>query len=365
MIVPENDESGERAEQNWPDLLRICLQMCVDQEHPSHIERRICALEMLEEIVDIYPKSLRNIQSDMHKLLEGCFSDAEPRIRKCAVVLVISMVSNFRAREWKPLQPCIPVILRVIENLAQLKLDDELTDVLQKLSELAETEPLFFKPNISEVAELLHKIACEKQMSDEPRSGALEFLMTLGETKPIMCVKNCPQYVSYILKAAMDCMLDVSTDDEAWAAVMEDEEDGDDDSELYQIGMEVVDRLIATFTIKRVGSAYFEAIGSYVKQADWQSVHAALTAISEGVEHVEKKEHLDELFSVALEHTKYLFQIFNPFSSDPSSYLNSTTSMFTSKFLLQFSVHVSEFPSTFPTRNTPSEPSNPSQTLLL
>ena len=104
----------------------------------------------------------------------------------------------------------------------------------------------------------------------------------------------------------MDCMTEIDEDVEQWAKILDDEED-DDDDELMKLGGEVVDRSVLAFTIKKIGSSYFQAIGHYVNQQKWQEIHAGLSAISEGVEYVENEAHLDELADLCLRHTVGFF----------------------------------------------------------
>ncbi|CAD7932795.1 unnamed protein product [Amoebophrya sp. A120] len=303
-VVAANGE-GERNEQQWPDLLRVTCELTT-VENP---DTKVCAMDILTELLPIYPKSMKNLQGQMHQLLEQCFGSESAKVRKTAVLLVLGMVMNFKAKEWKPLQPCLPVIIRVLENLAQLKQNEYLTEALESMTECCEYEAIFFKPEITMLANLLVQIiGARDNLEQTPRSAALEFFITLAEQKPKMCMSQCADFGSYLIKAAMDCMMEVGTieDDGAdWAEIMDDEED-DDDDELFKLGGEVIDRAISALSMKKIGASYFQAIGVYVQNtADWRSPMSALSAVSEGVEYVEKDDHLDQLMDLCLKHTAH------------------------------------------------------------
>ncbi|CAD7953911.1 unnamed protein product [Amoebophrya sp. A25] len=302
-IVP-SDADGKRNEAAWPQLLTTVCSMCGSDDDVS---KKVNAMEMLCELLPIYQETIKGIQRDMQLLLEQSFGHGDAKVRKSAVLLVLAMVLNYKAKDWKPLQPCLAVIVKVLENLAQLQANEHLTECLEQMTETCEYEAIFFKPQVKLLANLLVQIVGAKEQLDAtPRSAALEFFITLAEQKPKMCMQQCPEFGSYLIKAAMDCMMEIEdSDGQDWANIMDDEED-DDDDELFKLGGEVIDRAIQALTIKKIGSSYFQAIGMYVQNtSDWRSPMSALSAVSEGVEYVEKAEHLDQLMELCLQHTTH------------------------------------------------------------
>jgi hypothetical protein len=129
----------------------------------------------------------------------------------------------------------------------------------------------------------------------------MELFITLGENKPVLCQSKFPDFCTYLLKAAFDFMKEITISDDWPNVISADEED--DESELYKCGYEVIDRALRHFNMDVIGRNYFQAIGIYIQQEEWQSRCAALTAISEGVEFVEDSDHIAEVMQLCLLHT--------------------------------------------------------------
>lgn len=136
LIMPPNEETADRDESRFPQLLQVAFQMSVDTT--GEVTRRANALELLSEILPFYPESIKKHKNDLHQLLEQAFSDKDMRIRVHACDIVLTAVQSFKPKDWKPLQPSLIVILRVIEALATSKNNELLTEVLEKMTETCE-----------------------------------------------------------------------------------------------------------------------------------------------------------------------------------------------------------------------------------
>ena len=130
------------------------------------------------------------------------------------------MVVNYSAKQWKPLQPCLPIMLRIVPHLCPKvtgkddtsEAPELLKEALEAFEEVASYSDgaLFFKTQLKEIAMMMSEICSAKDaLNTEVRSAALEFFVTLAEKKTKLCMKEYPQYPAYLLKAAMDFMLEI------------------------------------------------------------------------------------------------------------------------------------------------------------
>lgn len=80
----------------------------------------------------------------------------------------------------------IPNMLECISAALGQKKEEEAQAALEVFVELAETQPLFFKPHIASIVSAMFQLARSEQFSNETRRYALEVMVTLCEHKPVM-----------------------------------------------------------------------------------------------------------------------------------------------------------------------------------
>ena len=113
----------------------------------------------------------------------------------------------------------------MVTALLQKGEEEDARDVLVSLNEIAETEPLLFKPHFQQHAVVLLEVANNGDFDSETRQGALELLITVVEGKPALIRKDrvlLPKLCTTLLG-----MLLAIEDTEQWHAAVE-EQDLDD-----------------------------------------------------------------------------------------------------------------------------------------
>ena len=94
------------------------------------------------------------------------------------------------------------------------KNDDEvvLEDALVEFNELAEIEPIFFKPYFADVYAALKPIIAHQDFANANiRQQPLEFVVTLVERKPNLVSKNT-ELLKDILEQVFKLMIDIDQD---------------------------------------------------------------------------------------------------------------------------------------------------------
>jgi hypothetical protein len=104
-------------------------------------------------------------------------------------------------------------IMRILGALRAQQDSEGLSSALMALIDLAEISPVMFKPVFNDVVKFSIAIVQDKDLADQTRQNALEFLATFADTAPNTCRKD-PNYTQDMVTQCLSLMTDIGIDDE-------------------------------------------------------------------------------------------------------------------------------------------------------
>lgn len=128
----------------------------------------------------------------------------------------------------RALTTLVPPILAVVAQLLQSTDEVEARAVLIALTDIAEAEPMLFKPQFQQHARMLLAAAADEggqEFDPETRQSALELLITLVEGKPAL-IRRDGVLLPKLCETLLGMLLTIE-DTEQWHAAVE-EQDLDD-----------------------------------------------------------------------------------------------------------------------------------------
>jgi len=303
-------EAAGWAGDDWPELLPTIGRMITSGAEQDPLkERRVQALSLLSDLVDLNPKVtyinewLQKNKNDTAGLVRLAFEDSDLKVLTQGVVLVLSMVNNWEKKHWSSLEKTLPNMLDIIQKLARAQ-DDGLMTIFTEFNDTAMMQPLFFKSEFKRVVLMMIELCSAiNNVSDDVRHLAHEFVVTMAEQKPKMCTKQCPDFAKLALKSCFDLMCEVE-DDQEWPEKMDDEE-GDEDDNSLNVGLQGVDRLVESLTAEVTQGVLTELIRDYVNTEQWTHKFAALEAIRQSIEYLDDDGTINEMAVLLGRHTEH------------------------------------------------------------
>ncbi|CUV07313.1 unnamed protein product [Cryptosporidium hominis] len=284
----------------WPDLLPFLFRLISNLQNytgatsapesvsiPARHAFRIIG-EIMPVLDDVVTSHRDNIVSTINTALQ--FPDVEIRFE--AIGLISSIVESNDKKNWSPLVPLIPSILETLQNLisAQHAL---VIDVLYRLTTISESEPAFYRQHFSIFFPQILNIAKNIQLSTDIRQAAMECLLCIVETRPMMCVKH-PSFVNDMVSTLLSFMLEFD-DDPNWSEISPEQEENDlesdidDDDCLYPIGEEGLDRLARALDADSFIPVFYQFVTIYMQETSahpWKYRYAAIMAIAQTIEYL-------------------------------------------------------------------------------
>lgn len=295
----------------WPALLPQVFRMA-DASCNASVASCEAALRLLKDLVATMKDEITGAKQALGGIIQGSLGHASSRIRSASLTLVCEIVSQSEKTAWTPLLQTAGVLVQVLRQFATAGETELLLEGLQAFTEVAGSEPDFFKGIVGDSMEPVSFLAelARSRAGVDPgvRSLALEWLVTYLEKKPKWLMKSVCKYLPLVLEVSMELMLEVEDGDaelQAWAERMDDEEGEDDEDDLYKVGEEAIDRIVEAVSIESSSQVLFQLIGRFAGQEAWQARHAALTAVRQTVEYVEERHHVDEMAKLLLQHVDH------------------------------------------------------------
>eukprot|EP00929_Paragymnodinium_shiwhaense_P000928 TRINITY_DN101124_c0_g1_i1.p1 TRINITY_DN101124_c0_g1~~TRINITY_DN101124_c0_g1_i1.p1 ORF type:complete len:1114 (+),score=426.29 TRINITY_DN101124_c0_g1_i1:133-3474(+) len=305
----EDQKGWVTGAKGFPELLQLVFKMadCSQNPNPASCETSI---RLLQDLIDAIQDSLGQAQQQLSSIIQNAFQNHAIAVKVAGVLLVCEMVSTLEKKAWAPLTSTVPVLVQILQALAQDKAHQEmLSEVLQAFTEVAEIEPDFFKAALEsskEPAQTLTMIVkARENVEDGERRLAMSWLKSYIEKKPKWLAKKLPAVPGMAIECCFELMLEVDADEDAlkqWVERMDDEEGEEDADEQFRAGEEDLDGIVEAMGMDTVGQTLFAAVGKFAQMPQWQARHAALAAIKQTVEYVEEEAHVNEMAKLLMQH---------------------------------------------------------------
>lgn len=171
----------------WNDLINL-----VNTLISTGIESKIdAALQIFNGLFGYIMEHMIQFKDDLATVFKNTLNHQSLDIKLAALQAVSNLLSTAERKDVKAFTSLIPDMTAVIMNSYQAQDEVVLEDALVEFNELAEIEPLFFKPYFKDVYNALKPIiSCEEFANVNIRQQPLEFVVTLVERKPSLVQKD-------------------------------------------------------------------------------------------------------------------------------------------------------------------------------
>ena len=173
-------------------------------------------------------------KDDLKTILEKTLQHASLDIRLAALQATTNLLSIAERKDTKAFLPLLPLMVAVVSAAFSEEDETVLEDALVEFNELAECEPMFFKPHFKDLYAALKLIVLHQDFSNASiRHQPLEFIVSLVERLPSV-VKKDQELLKDMLELVFRLMIDI--DDEIEAEWLSSKKgftaDGDEEREL-------------------------------------------------------------------------------------------------------------------------------------
>ncbi|CCX33785.1 armadillo-type protein [Pyronema domesticum] len=261
------------ADEQWPELLDTLFQASKSPD-ASHREG---AFRIFTTTPGIIEKQHGQV---VKNVFTAGFQDSGLSVRISSMEAFAAFFRSIKKSQQKQYYDLLSFILGILVPLKESQDSDKLSKALMALIDLAEISPAMFKPMFNEVVRFSIGCVQDKELGDQTRQNALEFLATFADTSPQMCRKD-PSYTSEMVTQCLSLMTDIGADDDD-AAEWNDTEDPDsDESDLNHVaGEQCMDRLANRLGGNFILAPTFQWLPRMMTSSSWRDRHAALMAIS-------------------------------------------------------------------------------------
>lgn len=194
------------SDEPWPELLQALFQASKSPD-ASHREGAFRIFTTTPGIIEKQHSEL------VREVFSAGFHDHEQRVRIAAMEAFAAFFRSIKKSGQKLFYGLLGDIMNILVPLKDQQDTEGLSQALLALIELAEIAPIMFKPHFNDVVKFSISVVQDKDLGDQTRQNALEFLATFADTAPNMCRKD-NSYTSDMVTQCLSLMTDIGMDDD-------------------------------------------------------------------------------------------------------------------------------------------------------
>jgi hypothetical protein len=269
-------------ENQWPELLPFMFT-CVQSGDENLLER---VLRIFAQLVMSIEMTLSPYLNTLHGVFAQCLTSANTDIRNAALRATCSFISSLeKKQERDKFQDLVPSMLNCLGTA--LNSGDEATaqETLGMFIEIGEEHPTFLRKNLIEIVNAILTVTEAANLEASTRQLASEFLVTLAEARekaPGM-MRKLPQFMGKLFHSLMCFLLDID-DEPEWHAADREEDEGIGNGELFDVGLEGLDRLAIALGGNAIMPIANQLLPAFLQDGDWRKRHSALMTLAQVAE---------------------------------------------------------------------------------
>jgi len=282
MICDTVSEVGAMLleENQWPELLPFMFT-CVQSGDERLLES---VLRIFAQLVASIEMTLTPYLDTLHGVFAQCLTSQNNDVRNAALRATCSFISSIeKKQERDKFQDLVPSMLGCLGTA--LSSGDEATaqETLEMFIEIGEEHPTFLRKNLVDIVNAILTVTEADNLESGTRQLAAEFLVTLAEARekaPGM-MRKLPQFMGKLFHTLMLFLLDID-DEPEWHAADREEDEGIGNGELFDVGLEGLDRLAIALGGNSVMPIITQLLPAFLQDAaDWKKRHAALMTLAQ------------------------------------------------------------------------------------
>lgn len=305
LAVVVQGEMQQHEDKNiWQELIAL-VNTLIQSGNDKNIDS---ALQIFDGLFGYIMDHMIQFKDDLIKTFINTLRHKTLDIQLASLQCVSKLLSTAERKDVKQFTELMPDMTKVIINAFNEQDEVVLEDALVEFNELAEIEPIFFKPYFADVYSALKPIIAYADFANPNlRQQPLEFVITLVERKPSFVQKN-NDLLKDILESVFKLMIEIDSEiDQEWMRPKEGfTQDGDEEEDHVSFGKNCVDRLVSSIgdgiMLPLIGTLVMNTISN---DTDWRYKNAGIMAFSQVGEYVEEPEKIKMMIPVITEHCKH------------------------------------------------------------
>ena len=266
-------------ENQWPELLPFMFT-CVQSGDERLLES---VLRIFAQLVASIEMTLTPYLDTLHGVFSRCLGSQNVDVRNASLRATCSFISSLeKKQERDKFQDLLPAMLNCLGNA--LSTGDEATaqETLEMFIEIGEEHPTFLRKNLIDIVNAILTVTEAANLESATRQLAAEFLVTLAEARekaPGM-MRKLPQFMGKLFHNLMVFLLDVE-DEQEWHDADREEDESEGNGELFDVGLEGLDRLAIALGGNAVMPIATQLLPSFLQDGDWKKRQAALMTLAQ------------------------------------------------------------------------------------
>lgn len=288
-------------DEGWPELTPRLFAMVGNAQNP---DQQQSGFRVLSEIVEQMQEQMEREAERVAAVVSTSMQSQNLLVRHECVSFVVAVVSCSR-KLWRQFQSCVPLIIGTIDLIQQHQ-QDILSEYLQNLVRISESDSAFWRQHLSLVLERMLRLATQ-QTDEDIGCLAVEALLSIAENKPRM-IRDSP-LVRRLVEVLLELMLDIQS---AHYTTWLDTGEGRDEEEQrrYDVGESGLDRVakaLSEFDDGGVIPIVFQFVTQFLQAQEWHYRFVGIMAMSQTVEYLPDNNletNLDQIMKLLLERLK-------------------------------------------------------------
>lgn len=283
----EDKQLSAPVEQRWPDLVPHLFELFASQGTPSNV---ISVLKIFDYLFAQSMHALGGYLPQLAKLFEAALTQHTPVCRMQALETLVTLLQAMKRKDLKHVRRLKPAVLGFLGALVEARGEEELESGFGFLTDITETEPSFFKPDVDALLALAEKAFAAVGVGESgAKTQVIDALMPVFEGYPELFTQN-PQrleaFFGLIVKNMLDVEDEVSPEWKSPADGFNDELEEDDDQRPIKFSIDIVNRLFDIVGHKEMLLFLSKQIAPLIQSADWKCRLAALMVLSQAGEYM-------------------------------------------------------------------------------
>ena len=290
-------------DKQWPELEELI--MTYTKSNDLMVETAFRILGTLFALnSDRYMKNVPALCS----ILDTAFQRTATNALMAASMALCTLVAEIDTSETKPFQKYSPYVINTIAALFNEGNEDGLHEFIDAISEVAESEPTFFRKSFAQLCDVLIKVSGKKDYDNEKlRQMPLEMLVSIIERLPGLAKKFKTQLWN-LCAAVFDVTVSIDEDvDEAWLKPKEGyniEEDLNPDDNV-NFGVIAFDRLLGSLEDDQIFPIIEKVVETSMTSPDWRYRNSGLMIIGQIGEYCESTDRVKNVVPILVSHISH------------------------------------------------------------
>ncbi|GAB4851477.1 Importin-5 [Ancistrocladus abbreviatus] len=274
--------AGISPDNGWPELLPSLFEGVIS----DNLKLRVAALLIFAQLAQYIGDTLIPHLDTLHNVFFQCLSGGSSAdVRIAALGAAVNFIQCLNsASDRDRFQDLLPLMMRTLTQALEYGQEPTAQEALELLTDLAGTEPKFFKYELVEVVGSILEIAEAESFQEGTRHLAIEFIITLAESsrddeEVADTLSELPQFSHRLYSTLMKMLLDIE-DDPTWHSADWEHMDAGETSN-YRMAQESLDRLAKSVCGSPISHVSSEILRAYLDAPEWQKPHAAMISIAQ------------------------------------------------------------------------------------